>query len=101
MFVSSRLARCFGPLGKFQHNIKISIKTARVSRLYVLMTMVSLTRSLILTFLNPLLENDNYHIPHRKSLQLTPFLMLKRMEEISSKDVLIVEHCDVQLNDVI
>ena len=24
---------CFGPLGKFQHNIKISIKTARVSRL--------------------------------------------------------------------
>ena len=25
--------RCFGPLGKFQHNIKISIKTARVSRL--------------------------------------------------------------------
>ena len=35
MFVSSRLARCFGPLGKFQHNIKISIKTARVSRLCV------------------------------------------------------------------
>ena len=27
--------RCFGPLGKFQHNIKISIKTARVSRLPV------------------------------------------------------------------
>ena len=27
--------RCFGPLGKFQHNIKISIKTARVSRLSV------------------------------------------------------------------
>ena len=26
---------CFGPLGKFQHNIKISIKTARVSRLSV------------------------------------------------------------------
>ena len=26
--------RCFGPLDKFQHNIKISIKTARVSRLY-------------------------------------------------------------------
>ena len=26
---------CFGPLGKFQHNIKISIKTARVSRLFV------------------------------------------------------------------
>ena len=25
--------RCFGPLGKFQHNIKISIKTACVSRL--------------------------------------------------------------------
>ena len=25
--------RCFGPLGKFQHSIKISIKTARVSRL--------------------------------------------------------------------
>ena len=25
--------RCFGPLGKFQHNIKISIKTARVSKL--------------------------------------------------------------------
>ena len=25
--------RCFGPLGKFQHNIKISIKTTRVSRL--------------------------------------------------------------------
>ena len=25
--------RCFGPLGKFQYNIKISIKTARVSRL--------------------------------------------------------------------
>ena len=25
--------RCFGPLGKFQHNRKISIKTARVSRL--------------------------------------------------------------------
>ena len=57
MFVSSRLAqkspanslfsfresyvfflsdpRCFGPLGKFQHNIEISIKTARVSRLSV------------------------------------------------------------------
>ena len=27
--------RCFGPLGKFQHNIKISIKTTRVSRLSV------------------------------------------------------------------
>ena len=27
--------RCFGPLGKFQHNRKISIKTARVSRLSV------------------------------------------------------------------
>ena len=27
--------RCFGPLDKFQHNIKISIKTARVSRLFV------------------------------------------------------------------
>ena len=27
--------RCFGPLGKFQHNIKISIETARVSRLSV------------------------------------------------------------------
>ena len=27
--------RCFGPLGKFQHNIKISVKTARVSRLSV------------------------------------------------------------------
>ena len=27
--------RCFGPLGKFQHNIKISIKTAHVSRLSV------------------------------------------------------------------
>ena len=27
--------RCFGPLAKFQHNIKISIKTARVSRLSV------------------------------------------------------------------
>ena len=27
--------RCFGPLGKFQHNIKISYKTARVSRLSV------------------------------------------------------------------
>ena len=27
--------RCFGPFGKFQHNIKISIKTARVSRLSV------------------------------------------------------------------
>ena len=27
--------RCFGPLGKFQHNIKISIKTARVFRLSV------------------------------------------------------------------
>ena len=27
--------RCFGPLGKFQHNIKISIKTAHVSRLFV------------------------------------------------------------------
>ena len=26
---------CFGPLGKFQHNIKISIKTAHVSRLSV------------------------------------------------------------------
>ena len=25
--------RCFGPLGKFQHNIEISVKTARVSRL--------------------------------------------------------------------
>ena len=54
MFVSSRLAQkspvnslfpsekamffwsdpqCFGPLGNFQHNIKISIETARVSRL--------------------------------------------------------------------
>ena len=29
------LPRCFGPIGKFQHNIKISIKKARVSRLYV------------------------------------------------------------------
>ena len=29
------LKLCFGPLGKFQHNIKISIKTARVSRLSV------------------------------------------------------------------
>ena len=27
--------RCFGPLGKFQHNIKISIKTVCVSRLSV------------------------------------------------------------------
>ena len=27
--------RCFGPLGKFQHNLKISIKTAHVSRLSV------------------------------------------------------------------
>ena len=27
--------RCFGPLGKFQHNKKISIKTTRVSRLSV------------------------------------------------------------------
>ena len=27
--------RCFGSLGKFQHNIKISIKTTRVSRLSV------------------------------------------------------------------
>ena len=27
--------QCFGPLGRFQHNIKISIKTARVSRLSV------------------------------------------------------------------
>ena len=27
--------RCFGPLSKFQHNIKISIKMARVSRLSV------------------------------------------------------------------
>ena len=27
--------RCFGPLGKFQHNIKISIKTAHVFRLSV------------------------------------------------------------------
>ena len=27
--------RCFGPLGKFQHNIEISIRTARVSRLSV------------------------------------------------------------------
>ena len=27
--------RCFGRLGKFQHNIKIFIKTARVSRLSV------------------------------------------------------------------
>ena len=27
--------QCFGPLGKFQRNIKISIKTARVSRLSV------------------------------------------------------------------
>ena len=27
--------RCFGPLGKFQHNIKVSSKTARVSRLSV------------------------------------------------------------------
>ena len=26
---------CFGPLGKFQHNIKISVNTARVSRLSV------------------------------------------------------------------
>ena len=34
MFFWSHL-RCFGPLGKFQHNIKISIKTARVSRLSV------------------------------------------------------------------
>ena len=27
--------QCLGPLGKFQHNIQISIKTARVSRLSV------------------------------------------------------------------
>ena len=27
--------RCFRPLGKFKHNIKISIKTARISRLSV------------------------------------------------------------------
>ena len=27
--------RCFGPLGKFQHNIKISIKTTHVSKLSV------------------------------------------------------------------
>ena len=27
--------RCFGSLAKFQHNIKISVKTARVSRLSV------------------------------------------------------------------
>ena len=27
--------RCLGPLGKFQHNIEISIKTAHVSRLSV------------------------------------------------------------------
>ena len=27
--------QCFGPLAKFQHNIKISIKTTRVSRLSV------------------------------------------------------------------
>ena len=27
--------QCFGLLGKFQHNIKISIKTTRVSRLFV------------------------------------------------------------------
>ena len=26
--------RCFGPLVKFQHNLKISVKTARVSRLH-------------------------------------------------------------------
>ena len=28
-------SRCFGPLGKIQHNIKISIKTACVSRLSI------------------------------------------------------------------
>ena len=27
--------QCFRPLGKFQHNMKISIKTAHVSRLFV------------------------------------------------------------------
>ena len=27
--------QCFGPLGRFQHNIKISIKMARVSRLSI------------------------------------------------------------------
>ena len=32
MFVFWSHLRCFGRLGKFQHNIKISIKTARVSR---------------------------------------------------------------------
>ena len=30
-----RHPRCFGPLGQFQHNIKISIKTTHVSRLSV------------------------------------------------------------------
>ena len=33
-------SRCFGPLGKFQHNIKISIKTACVCRLSFLVTML-------------------------------------------------------------
>ena len=28
-------SRCFGPFGKYPHNIKVSIKTARVSRLSV------------------------------------------------------------------
>ena len=39
MFFSSHL-RCFGPLGKSQRNIKISIKTARVSDYLFLMTML-------------------------------------------------------------
>ena len=34
--------RCFGPVGKFQHNVKISIETARVSRLSFLFLRLSL-----------------------------------------------------------
>ena len=60
-------SRCFEPLGKFQHTIKISIKTARVWRLsvscdYVLMDKQNDTCSLNNSFIKLL-----KHIRHENS----------------------------------
>ena len=35
VFSFYKWSRCFGPLGKFQHSIEISIKTAHISRLSI------------------------------------------------------------------
>ena len=51
--------RCFGPLGKFQRNIKISIKTARVSRLSVSYDYVE-TNHITVSISGILPRNDNF-----------------------------------------